>query len=112
MTLGKSSALIAIKRDISLAIAYRSHNDPANNASGSHALAPVATARPKSSRIMNKYERSVMTAPRNKELKIGSPTLPTNRMTSKNSSCSRCWEPMDRIFKVLEPDGLGESYSL
>ena len=101
-----------MERDISLAIAPRNDNDPANNASGNHALAPVAIARPKWKQVTNKYERFVMTAHPSKEHKIGSPTLPTNKMTSKNSSCNRCWEQKGRIFKALEPDGLGKSYSL
>ena len=95
-----------------LIIAPRSNNDFANNASGSHTLAPVAIDKLKSSQTMNKYEWSVMTAPQNKEPKTGSPTSLTNKTTSKNSSCSRCWERRGRIFKVLEPDGLGKSYSL
>ena len=101
-----------IKRGISLIIAPRNNPDPANNASGNHALALVATSKLKSRRAMNKYERSVMTAPQNKEPKTGSPTSPMSKTTSKNSSCNRCWEQRDRIFKELEPDGLGESYSL
>ena len=54
-----------------------------------------------------------MTAPQNKELKIGSPTSQMSRMMSKSSSCNRYWEEeMDQIFKVLKPDGLGKSYLL
>ena len=95
-----------------LAIAPGNSNDPINNASGNRAQVPVATDKLKSNQIMNKCERSAMTVPQNKELKIGSPTSPMNRTTSKNLSCSRCWELRGRIFKALEPDGLGKSYSL
>ena len=101
-----------MERDISLAIVPRNSDDPANNVSGNHALAPVAIDKLKSSQATNKYERSATTTPRNKEPKTGSPTSLTNKTTSKNSSCNRCWEQKDRIFKALEPDGLGESYSL
>ena len=99
-------------KGISLAIAPRNSDNPANDASGNHALALVVIDKLKSSQITNKYARSVMTAPRNKEPKTGSPTSLTNRTTSKSSSCNRCWEQKDRIFKALKPDGLGESYSL
>ena len=101
-----------MERDISLVIVPRNSDDPANNASGNHALAPVEIDKPKSNQIMSKYVRSAMTAPQNREPRIGSPTSLTNKTTSKNSSCSRCWEQRDRIFKALEPDGLGKSYSL
>ena len=112
MTSGKSPASTAIRKGILLVIVPRSNNDFASNASGSHALAPVAIDKLKSSQATNKYERSATTTPRNKEPKTGSPTSLTNKMMSKNSSCNRCWEQRDRIFKALEPDGLGESYSL
>ena len=72
-------------RDILLVTALRNNDDPANNASGSHALALVVTDKPKSSQITNKYERSAMTAPPNKEPKTGSPTSLTSKTTSKNS---------------------------
>ena len=101
-----------MERDTSLATVPRSSDDPANNASGNHALALVAIDKLKSSQLTNKYARSVMTAPRNKEPRTGSPTSLTSRTMSKSSSCNRCWEQKDRIFKALEPDGLGESYSL
>ena len=101
-----------MEKGTSLAIAPRNSDNPANDASGNHALALVVIDKQKSSQITNKYERSVMTVPQNKEPKTGSPTSPTNKTTSKNSSCNRCWEQMGRIFKELEPDGLGESYSL
>ena len=101
-----------MKRDISLAIAPRNSDDPANNASGNHALAPVAIAKPKWKQVTSKYERSVMTAHQSKEPRIGSQTSQTSKTTSKSSSCNRCWEQRDRIFKALEPDGLGKSYSL
>ena len=87
-------------------------NNPVSDASGSHALAPVAIAKPKQKPVMSKSERSVMTAHQNKEHRIGSQTSQTSKTMSKNSSCNRCWEQKDRIFKALEPDGLGESYSL
>ena len=101
-----------MEKDILLAIVPRNSDDPANNTSGNHALAPVAIVRPKSSQITSRCERSVMTALQNKEPKTGSPTLLMNKTTSKNSSCNRCWEQKDRIFKALKPDSLGESYSL
>ena len=101
-----------MEKGISLAIAPRNSDNPVNDASGNHALALVVTDKPKSSQITNKYVRSVMTALLNKEPKTGSPTSLTSRTTSRNSSCNRCWEQRDRIFKALEPDGLGESYSL
>ena len=94
-----------------LVTVHRSSNC-ANVASGNHALAPVETIKLKSKVIMSKCKRSVMTAPQNKEPKTGSPTSQMNKTMSKNSSCSRCWEEKDRIFKALEPDGLGKSYSL
>ena len=100
------------KRGILLIIVPGNCNDSVNNASGNHAPAPVVTGKLKSKIITNKYERSVMTTHQNRGPKIGSQTSPTNRMTLKNSSCNRYWEPRDRIFKVLEPDGLGKSYSL
>ena len=99
-------------KGISLAIAPRNSDNTANDVSGNHALAPVEIDKLKSSQLTNKYVRSVMTAPRNKEHKIGSQTSQTSKTMSKNSSCSRCWEQKDRIFKALEPDGLGKSYSL
>ena len=99
-------------RDISLVIVPRNSDDPANNASGNHALVPAATDKPKSNQIMNKCERSVMTARQNRGPKTGSPTSPTSKTTSRNSSCNRCWGQRGRIFKALKPDGLGESYSL
>ena len=95
-----------------LAIAPRNNNDHVNNASGNHVLAPAAINKQKWKATMNKYERSVTTTLQNRGLKTGSPTSPMNRATSKNSSCNRCWEQRDRIFKALEPDGLGESNSL
>ena len=101
-----------MERDISLAIVPRNSDDPANNASGNHAPAPVVIAKPKLRQVTNKYEQSVMTAPQNKGPKTGSRTLLTNKTMSKNSSCSRCWEQKGRIFKALEPDGLGKSNSL
>ena len=101
-----------MEKGISLAIAPRNSDNPANNASGNHALALVIIDKRKSNQITNKYAWSVMTALRNKEPKIGSPTSLTSRTTSKSLSCNRCWERRDRIFKVLKPDGLGESYSL
>ena len=101
-----------MERGILLAIVPRNSDNPANDASGNHALALVAIDKRKSNQITNKYVRSVMTVPQNKELKTGSPTSLTSRTTSKSSSCSRCWERKDRIFKALKPDGLGESYSL
>ena len=101
-----------MERDISLVIVLRNSDGTANNASGNHVLAPVAIAKPKWKQVTSKYERSVMTAPQNKELKIGSQTSQTSRTTSRSSSCNRCWEQRDRIFKALEPDGLGKSYSL
>ena len=101
-----------MEKDTSLAIAPRNSNNPANDASGNHALALVVIDKRKSSQITNKYARSVMTAPWNKEPKTGSPTSLMSRTTSKSSSCNRCWERRDRIFKALKPDGLGESYSL
>ena len=112
MISGKWSVLTAIKRGISLAIAPRSSSGFASNDSGNHAPVPAAIDKPKSKATMNKYERFVMTALRSKGPKTGSPTSPTNKMTSKNSSCNKYWGQMDRIFKALEPDGLGESYSL
>ena len=90
----------------------RNNSDPGSEDSGNHALVPVAIDKPRSRIITNKYERSAMTALQNKEPRIGCPTSPTNKTTLKNSSCSRCWEQRDRIFKELKPDGLGESYSL
>ena len=101
-----------MEKGISLAIAPRNSDNPANDVSGNHALAPVEIDKLKSSQLTNKYARSVMTAPQNKEPKTGSPTSLTSKTTSKNSSCNRCWEQKDRIFKALKPDGLGESYSL
>ena len=99
-------------KDISLAIVLRNSDNPANDASGNHARALVVIDKRKSSQTTNKYVRSVTTAPRTNEPKTGSPTSLTNRTTSKSSSCNRCWEQRDRIFKALKPDGLGESYSL
>ena len=101
-----------MEKGILLATVPRSSDDPANNASGNPALAPAVIGKQKWRQITNKYARSVMTAPQNREPKTGSPTSQTNKTTSKNSSCSRCWEQRDRIFKALEPDGLGKSYSL
>ena len=101
-----------MEKGISLAIAPRNSDNPANDASGNHALAPVEIDKLKSNQITSKYVRSVMTALRNKEPKTGSPTSLTSKTTSKSSSCNKCWEQKDRIFKTLEPDGLGESYSL
>ena len=101
-----------MEKGISLAIAPRNSDSPANDASGNHALALVVIDKLKSNQIASKYVRSVMTAPRNKEPKTGSPTSLMSRTTSKSSSCNRCWEQRDRIFKALKPDGLGESYSL
>ena len=102
-----------MERDTLLAIALRSSSEDASNVSGNHALAPAAIDKPKSNQLItSKCERFATTAPRNREHKIGSPTSQMNKMTSKSSSCNRCWEQKDRIFKALEPDGLGESYSL
>ena len=101
-----------MERGILLAIVHRNDSDLASNANGNPVLALAAIDKQKSNQTTNKYEQSVTTAPQNRELKTGSPTSLTNKTTSKNSSCSRCWEPKDRIFKALEPDGLGESYSL
>ena len=101
-----------MERGISLAIAPRNDNDPDNNASGNHALAPAEIARQPPKKLTNKYERSVTIAPRSKEPKTGSPTSLMNKTTSRSSSCNRCWEQKGRIFKALEPDGLGKSYSL
>ena len=99
------------KPDTLLIIAPRSNN--VRDASGNHVLAPVTIAKQKQKKLTNKYERSAMTAPQNKELKIGSPTSQMSRMMSKSSSCNGYWEEeTDWIFKVLEPDGLGKSYSL
>ena len=109
---GKSYVSIVMGKGISLAIAPRNSDSPANDASGNHALAPVEIDKLKSNQITSKYVRSVMTALRNKEPKTGSPTSLTSKTTSKSSSCNKCWEQKGRIFKTLEPDGLGESYSL
>ena len=111
-TLGKWSALTAIKRGILLAIVPRSSTDSASSASGNHVLGLAATNKPKSKATTNKYERFVTTALQSKGPKTGSPTSPTNKTTSKNLSCNRCWELRGRIFKALEPDGLGKSYLL
>ena len=100
------------KRDTLLAIAPRNSNDPVNNASGNHAQVPVATDKSKSNPVTNKCEQSAMTALWNKELKTGSPISLMSRTMSKNSSCSKCWGLRGRIFKVLEPNGLGKSYLL
>ena len=100
------------EKDILLVIVLKNSDDHANNASGSHTLAPAEIGKLKSSQITNKSVRSVMTVHQNKEPKTGSPTSLTSRMTSKSSSCNRCWEQRDRIFKALKPDGLGKSYSL
>ena len=99
-------------KGISLAIAPRNSDNPANDASGNHARALVEIDRLKSSQLTNKYARSAMTAPRNKEPKTGSQTSLTSKTTSKSSLCNRCWGQKDRIFKALKPDGLGKSYSL
>ena len=88
------------------------NNDPVDSASGNHALVPVAIDKQKPKPITSKYERSVMIALQNKGPKTGSPASQMNKTTSKNSSCNRCWEWRDRIFKALKPDGLGESHSL
>ena len=101
-----------MERDISLAIVPRNNNDPVNNASGNHALAPAEIDKPKWNPTMNKYVQSAMTAHPNKGPRIGSPILPMSKTTSKNSSCNKYWEQKDRIFKALKPDSLGESYSL
>ena len=111
-TSGKSSVSTVMERDISLAIVPRNSDDPASNVSGNRVLAPAVTVKQKSKVTTNKYARSAMTALQNREPRTGFPTLPTNRTMSKNSLCNRCWEPKDRIFKELEPDGLGKSYSL
>ena len=112
MTSGKSFVSTVIKKGISLAIAPRNSDNPANDASGNHTLALVEIDRLKSSQLTNKYARSVMTAPLNKEPKTGSPTSLMSKTTLKSSSCNRCWEQKGRIFKTLKSDGLGESYSL
>ena len=101
-----------MERDTLLVIVPRNSSAPSSEDNGNHARAPVVIDKQKWRIITNKCERSVMTAPQNKELKTGSPTSPTNRTTSKNLSCNRCWEQRDRIFKALEPDSLGKSYSL
>ena len=111
-TSGKLSVSTVTEKGISLAIVRRNDNDPVNNANGNHGLALVEIARLTPKKTTNKYVRSVMTALQNKGPRIGFPTSPTNKTTLKNSSCSRCWELRDRIFKELEPDGLGKSYSL
>ena len=100
-----------IKRGILLAIAPRNNND-ANGGSGNHALDPAEIDRQILKKITNKCKRSATTALQSKGPRTGSPTLPMNKMTLKNSSCSRCWELRGRIFKALKPDGLGKSYSL
>ena len=112
ITSGESPVTVAVKRDTWLIPVHRNNSSHESNISGNHDPDPVARAKVKSKKTMSKYEQSVTIAPQNKELKIGSPTLPMNRTTSKNLSCSRCWELKDRIFKVLKPYGLGESYSL
>ena len=100
-------------KDTSLATALRSNNEDARNASGSHAPVPAAIDKPKSNQpLTSKCERYATTAPRSREPKIGSPISQMSKTTSKNSSCNKCWEQKGRIFKALEPDGLGESYSL
>ena len=111
-TSGKLSVSIVMEKGISLAIVRRNDNDPVHNASGNHVLGPAEIARLMPKKTTNKYVRSAMTALQNKGPRIGFPTSPTNKTTLKNLSCNRCWEPRDRIFKELEPDGLGESYSL
>ena len=68
------------KRDILLTIVHRNSN-PANDISGNHALAPVAIDKQKPKATMNKYERSVTTAPRSKEPKTGFQTSPMSKMT-------------------------------
>ena len=60
-------------KGILLVIAPR-RNNPANDASGNHALVPVAIDKPKWRQITSKYERSAMTAHQSKEPKTGSPT--------------------------------------
>ena len=112
MTSGKWSVLTAIKRGISLAIAPRSSNDFASNANGNHVPVPAATDKPKSKATTNKYEWFVTTILRSKGPKTGSPTSLMNKTTLRNSSCNRCWGLRGRIFKALEPDGLGKSYLL
>ena len=101
-----------MEKGISLAIAPRNSDDLANNASGNHARALAVIDKQRSRRITSRCVRSVMTALQNRGPKIGSPTSLTNKTTSRNSLCNKCWEQKDRIFKALEPDGLGESYSL
>ena len=101
-----------MERDTLLVTVPRNSSDLDSEGSGNHALALAAIDKQKSKITTSKYERSVMTARQNKEPKTGSPTSQTNRTTSKNSSCSKCWELRGRIFKALEPDGLGKSYSL
>ena len=101
-----------MERDTLLVTVPRNNSALGNDDSGNRARAPVAIDKQKWKPITNKYERSATTAPQNRELKTGFPTLPMSRTTSKNSSCNKCWEQRDRIFKALEPDGLGKSYSL
>ena len=72
---GKSSVSDAIKQDTSLTIVHRNSNTHANNVSGNHALAPAEIDRQRQKKHMNKYVRYAITAPLNKEPKIGSPTL-------------------------------------
>ena len=100
------------EKGILLATALRNNDNLANNVSGNHALAPAEIDKPKWNPTMNKYVQSAMTAHPNKGPRIGSPILPMSKTTSKNSSCNKYWEQKDRIFKALEPDSLGESYSL
>ena len=112
MTSGKLFVSTVTGKGILLATVLRNNDNHANNVSGNHALAPAVIDKPKLSLITNKYMWFAMTAHQNKGPKIGSPTSPMSKTTSKNSSCNRCWEQRDRIFKTLEPDGLGKSYSL
>lgn len=113
ITSGESPVTVAVKRDTWLIPVHRNNSSHESNISGNHDPDPVARAKVKSKKTMSKYEQSVTIAPQNKELKIGSPTSQMSRMMSKSLSCNRYWEEeMDRIFKVLEPDGLGKSYSL
>ena len=67
------------RKGISLAIVPRSSNDHANSGSGNRApdLAAIARLMPK--KLTNRCRRSVMTVPQNKEPRIGSPTLQTNK---------------------------------
>ena len=74
-----------MERGISLAIVPRNGSDLVNHDSGNPAQGQVATDKPRPKKPTNKYERSAMTAPQNKEPKTGSPISPMSRTMSKNS---------------------------